>query len=174
MTPRNILAGFRTTGIYPLNRNAIRLPDDGVTSNLCQKIGLPYIPLYTPAKRRVSIGVAESPKLSRSELLKFEQLYSSKQDCDDPHYKIWMKTYHPELPLLEESPSESLSFYQQAEWHNTLSPFLTLPNPPRCHPSTRKWFVDSAKSETLCKNSKMRNSEKPSMSALSTYPGTKG
>ena len=135
MTPKNILAGFRTTGVYPLNRDAIELPCDDVASNLCQKTGLPYIPLYTPVKRRISDQVAESPKFSQSELLKFEQYYDYEQDCDDPRYKLWLNKYHPELPLLQESPLQSC--YQQVAPHNTLSPFLSLPDPPRHHPSTQ-------------------------------------
>ena len=29
LTPANIVAGFRTCGIYPFNRNAISFPDNG-------------------------------------------------------------------------------------------------------------------------------------------------
>ena len=50
LTPKNILAGFHTTGIYPPDRNSIKLPGP----SLAQKTGIAYIPLYTPAKRRVS------------------------------------------------------------------------------------------------------------------------
>ena len=132
MTPKNILAGSRTTGVYPLYRDAIKLPGDDVALNLCQKTGLPYIPLYTPVKRRISVGVKESPKFSQS-----EQCYYFNQDCDDPRYKLWMSTYHPEMPLLEESPAQS--HYQQAEQHNSLSPFFTVPNPPCHHPVTQTY-----------------------------------
>ena len=137
MTPKNVLAGFRTTGVYPLNRDAIKLPGDDVTSNLCEKTGLPYIPLYTPVKRRLSDGVAESPKFSQSELLKFEQYYDDDQDCDDSRYKLWLNKYHPDVPLLEESLS--LSRYLPADRLNSLSPFLTLPDPPRRHPSAQTY-----------------------------------
>ena len=136
MTQKNVLAGFRTTGVCPLNRDAIDLPGDDVASNLCQKTGLSYIPLYTPVKRRIPGGVAESPRFSQSELLKFEQYYEDKQDCDDPRYRMWVNKYHPELPLLEEE-SPVHSRYQQAERHTTLTPFLTLPVPPRRKPTTQ-------------------------------------
>ena len=85
MTQKNVLSGFRTTRVYPLNRDTIDLPGDDVASNLCQKIGLPYIPLYTPVKQFIPDGVAGSPRFSQSELLacKFEQYYDDKQGCDD-------------------------------------------------------------------------------------------
>ena len=53
LTPKNIVSGFRTTGIYPPDRNAIMLPSD-VKQNLAQKAGIAYIPLYTPAKHRIT------------------------------------------------------------------------------------------------------------------------
>jgi hypothetical protein len=61
----------------------------------------------------LSGGLAESPKFSQSKLLEFEQYYEDKQDCDDPRYKMWVNKYHPELPLLEESPTQSR--YRPAE-----------------------------------------------------------
>ena len=39
MTQKNILVGFQTTGVYPLNRDAIDLPGDDVAPNLCKKKG---------------------------------------------------------------------------------------------------------------------------------------
>lgn len=75
MTPINVLAGFRTTGVYPLNRDAIKLPGDGVVSSLCQKTGMLYIPLYTLIKRRISEVSVTSPSFTQSELLEFEQYY---------------------------------------------------------------------------------------------------
>ena len=49
LTPKNIMAGFHTTGIYPFNRNAIELPGDTL-QNLPEISGIAYIPLYSPAK----------------------------------------------------------------------------------------------------------------------------
>ena len=60
MTPRNIVSGFRTTGVWPINRNAIVLPMD--PSNLAAKSGVAYIPMFTPAKRRLSsVHSSDSP-----------------------------------------------------------------------------------------------------------------
>ena len=133
MTPINVLAGFRTTGVYPLNRDAIKLPGDGVVSSLCQKTGISYIPLYTPIKRRISEVSVTSPSFTQSELLEFEQYYDDGlMCCENPRYKLWLETYQPELPLLHDSPP--LSRYRPAERHGTLSPFFSLPAPPRSKP----------------------------------------
>lgn len=48
MTPKNILAGFRVTGVHPLNRKAF--DGDHQKASLAEKTGLRYIPLYTPSK----------------------------------------------------------------------------------------------------------------------------
>ena len=53
MTPANIVAGFRSTGIYPLNRYAVlcylQLEEDGKIDMIASKMGL-FLPLYSPAK----------------------------------------------------------------------------------------------------------------------------
>jgi len=46
MTARNIMSGYRTTGVFPLDRNAVTLP---VASPKTDK-PLRHLPLYTPAK----------------------------------------------------------------------------------------------------------------------------
>ena len=58
MTPKNITSGFRITGVWPPNQNAIVLPTD--PSNLAAKSGVAYIPLFTPAKRRLSSSCSSS------------------------------------------------------------------------------------------------------------------
>ena len=47
-TPKNILAGFRVTGVHPLNRKSF--DGDHEKASLAEKTGLRYIPLYTPSK----------------------------------------------------------------------------------------------------------------------------
>ena len=132
MTSINVLSGFRTTGVYPLNRDAIELPGEDVVLNLCQKTGISYIPLYTPVKRRISEISVASPSYTPEELLEFEHCFDDRRACDNPRYRLWLETYRPEEPLLYESPL--LSWYRPAEKHGSLSPFLTLPDAPRPKP----------------------------------------
>ena len=50
MNPDNIKSGFHVTGIYPFNRNAIKLPvSEEKKSDLAAESGLAYVPLFSPA-----------------------------------------------------------------------------------------------------------------------------
>ena len=76
LTMPNIINSFKATGVCPLNRMAISLPDDedGFSSfkpsSLTEKTGLAYIPLYSPARPRAThlSGTPESmtPTMSRA------------------------------------------------------------------------------------------------------------
>ena len=51
MTASNIIAGFRTCGVCPFDRNAIQLPKTVFEpEKLTKDTGLAYIPLYSPAR----------------------------------------------------------------------------------------------------------------------------
>lgn len=97
MTPANVVAGFRATGIYPLNRYAVlRHISNDMSSNECEmseladKLGL-HVPFYTPTKKShpdlsqddsttssdeedISMQEEESKSSSISELLVLPQL----------------------------------------------------------------------------------------------------
>ena len=69
MSIRNIMSGFKVCGIYPFDRNALRLPLEEVPKRmetLAKKSGLAYIPLFSPAKRRNYHHRSESSDSSRS------------------------------------------------------------------------------------------------------------
>ena len=49
MTMTNIVAGFRTTGVFPFNCSAIQTcSKEYRRESLAQKTGLQFIPLYSP------------------------------------------------------------------------------------------------------------------------------
>ena len=55
MTMTNIIAGFRTTGVYPFNRDALQskvLSSSFDPTSLSTRTGLKFIPLYSPAAPR--------------------------------------------------------------------------------------------------------------------------
>ena len=56
LTMENIVAGFRVTGVCPFDRSVACCDDDTFSSfaatSLPQRTGLPYIPLYSPARAR--------------------------------------------------------------------------------------------------------------------------
>lgn len=55
MTMKNITSGFKVTGVFPVDRSAIQLPQDRRSAvfkaeTLAVQSGLAYIPLYSPIK----------------------------------------------------------------------------------------------------------------------------
>ena len=123
MTPKNILSGFHTTGVYPPNRSAITLPVEKV-HNLASDTGIAYIPLYTPIKRRISIRatVEDSPLIvSNLSDSQFGNLHLADSHLSDSHLSD---------PLLSDSPLPTS--YQPAVRQSSLGQFLTCPAvPPR-------------------------------------------
>lgn len=116
LTPHNIVSGFRITGVYPPDRNAISLPTDE-KQNLAQKSGVAYIPLYTPAKRRI-------PSLyltfTDEELEYFEECFEDGTgNREDSRYQAWLRMNHPDVSFSVVSPP-----YKPAEKHSSLGNFL--------------------------------------------------
>ena len=98
MTPKKITAGFRTTGIYPLNRRAIRLPgysqpSQSVPSSASKHIA--YLPMYTPGwmERLCSQGGDNSDSLDNE---------SEHSSPTDPHTCIFSESYMDEVQLSKE------------------------------------------------------------------------
>ena len=73
MTSKNIIAGFRTTGVYPTDRYAITLPGEmKMGKESSHKTRLSFIPFYTPKKS------------ATSECHKRDSLSSSEEDSNTP------------------------------------------------------------------------------------------
>ena len=133
LTPSNILSGFRKTGVYPPNRNAIVLPSDP-QENLAARSGVAYIPLFSPAKRRLSSQVT----FTAEEVEHFETcLDEGTGDRSDSRYQTWLKRYHPDL-----APSESpiSTAYLPAERASSFVGILDSPSV-LSHPATAKSSV---------------------------------
>lgn len=81
MTPRNILAGFRVTGVYPFNRNAFDLDSEERKETLSEKTGLSYIPLYTPSK---SLSCSQPTAMSST---RFPSTQSASTERYQPSYR---------------------------------------------------------------------------------------
>jgi hypothetical protein len=63
MTMKNIMSGFHTTGIYPLNRCSLLPPPK--SQSLCKTTDLTYIPLFSPHHPlRESTRIPETPSVS--------------------------------------------------------------------------------------------------------------
>ena len=147
MTIRNIMSGFRVTGVYPVNRDALRLTVEPAEC-LAAASGLAFIPLYSPATPRPRRAIQElhSLQFSEDELKRFERRYENGYDIPgDERYIRWLEMHHPEANSLldstytPDSPGyewnhgphrriEDCSFTPGCEW----DPFLLSPT--NCKP----------------------------------------
>ena len=64
MSMSSVIGGFRTTGVYLFDRHALQPATNTPTrfnpASLCNRTGLKFIPLYSPARQR-TCGVTSSP-----------------------------------------------------------------------------------------------------------------
>ena len=115
MTPTNIVAGFRSTGIYPLNRYVVlcylKIEEDGKIDIIASKMGL-FLPLYSPAKSHPctcitfdseSIDYYEEDTCSKGSTCGY---YGNFSEDEDYITKVYLSTLHdlltlPQLPSNE-------------------------------------------------------------------------
>ena len=119
MTVKNIMAGFRTGGIYPLDRNkVISKLEEAMFTPPKQPSKLSYLSLLTPVP---SPSMSQSSKrstivYSEAEINLFLERYKDGYDGKDERYKIWLKMYH----LDEDSiSSASLNEYTNKTHQNS-------------------------------------------------------
>lgn len=136
MTPKNIMAGFRTTGVYPVNRHACQLPGAERKVSLSEKTGLSYIPLYTPAKslppakssftpsthtsrKRPVFSDRYQPSLRQKPLMKFLALPSPVHQVSLPQFESTRNsrvlTSEENLKILKEKEQAKLEKIKQKE-----------------------------------------------------------
>ena len=98
MSMTNIIAGFRTTGIFPFNRNALlpvvgsETPSKFNPKSLCEGTKLKFIPVYTPAQGK---SVPPSSSLlynfTEEEVALFTKRYEEGYDLThDKRYNYWV------------------------------------------------------------------------------------
>lgn len=123
MSMKNVMGGFKTTGVFPLNREAIMSKtlqpeplesleslDTLDTPSLPKETGIKFLPLHSPfpsQKRKskyrlpidevtVSTGVSgDSLKFTAQELALFERRYEEGYDIvSDSKYNAWFQKFH--------------------------------------------------------------------------------
>lgn len=123
MSMKNISAGFSTTGVFPVNRDALTLPLASESTDKLSKLS--YIPMYTPSKCRPS----SVPVFSKQELSLFESCYDDGYDLSkDARYQKWLQIYHPDDPLCS---ADNTSDYQSSQHQSCLKKFFDYPSPPQ-------------------------------------------
>ena len=121
MTITNVMAGFSTAGIYPLDRNkVISKLEEAMFTPLKQPSKLSYLPLLTPVP---SPSISQSSKkpiiFSEAEIKLFLERYEDGYDGKDERYKIWLKMYHPDADSIS---SASLN---ESVFHTPTKPIKT-------------------------------------------------
>ena len=98
MTIPNIMAGFSTAGIYPLDRNkVISKLEEAMLTPPKQSSKLSYLPLLTPVPSPSRSQSSKRPIVfSEAEIKLFLERYEDGYDGGDERYKIWLKMYHPD------------------------------------------------------------------------------
>ena len=142
MTISNILGGFRVTGVYPVNRNVVKIPAEPSKPSLTESTGLAYIPLCSPARTPAHARRYGDTNFTSVELEKFQMRYENGYDLkDDIRYNRWLQMYHPDADsltqsLYEERTSQVFMASQccKSDWQKLLS----IPEPPPKLPSLKK------------------------------------
>ena len=107
LTPVKLIAGFKTCGVYPLNRSAISVLLCG--STLSSKDDPSHVVASSDENDELDGNALEMENLvdnavfnsEQEELFQkwFEEGYNL---CTDPHYNRWLEINHPEVSLLNE------------------------------------------------------------------------
>ena len=101
MTIGNVSAGFQSTGIYPLNREAL-LPQKKKDNTLAESTGLKFIPMCSPMRQR------HTPISFSQEEEKFQKRYEEKYNIkDDIRYNKWKKLRYPESDCSDNDEDET-------------------------------------------------------------------
>ena len=130
MTVKNITSGFKVTGVYPVDKNAVQIPGQKPAfkpESLAEKSGLAYIPLYSPAPSRHSQKVMATYE---------ENEMSIVSEC--PHQSYLNSDTSPDFSFLQRSLSENnISIQSSSEasllmqpYSSSLSSLLNTPIPP--------------------------------------------
>ena len=96
MNMTNVIARFRTTGIFPFNRNALlpvkesQTPSKFNPESLCKGTKLKFIPVYSPVQSKPM--PPSSPPFTEEEITLFTQRYKEGYDIThDEIYNYWLK-----------------------------------------------------------------------------------
>ena len=163
MTMANIIGGFRVTGVYPVNRDALS-PPSLESETLSRETGLPFIPLYSPAARVTGahhfngdtlcspnqecdsfsgeIGLDSSSIYSpvpqhepRKMGLLRERLHSSRHDMKNGYDVMGDDRYRQWLSKIH---PEAAVWMQSLKYGSTaVSHFLSCPSPPSRIPTSK-------------------------------------
>ena len=93
---QNIISGCRTTGVYPFDRSALGPSNHSKSKrmSLAERIGLKFIPLYSPSHRQADKRQTAVMQLfTPEEIAHFQLRYDEGCDIPDERYEQWVQMY---------------------------------------------------------------------------------
>lgn len=144
MTMDNIISSFRTTGIYPFDKDKVLdNPLVKEPSSLAEDAGIAYLPLYSssvPAEQAQSLPSC----FSERELVDYHKKYVNEMAVpEEDRYLQWKKVYHP-LEEKMSSGSYDSAFLATPSKPSSKCKFAAFPKP---HSSIQRMF--KAPTETI-------------------------
>ena len=145
MTMENIISGFRCTGIYPFNPDALlrlvpghQSPSRFDRTALSRRSGLSFIPLYTPIKSPAptSRSTVHTVAFTQEQIVRYQRRYEEAYDLPDDDYQRWKDMYHPNSPHL--SPCSVSKTTSHLPPSTALSGILSTSNPQIQYPKERE------------------------------------
>ena len=152
MTMKNTIASFRTTGLYPIDRNKVLATVQSTIATetpASKKVGLGYLPLLTPIPSPKCSDAMLDPDFSDAEIKLFIERFHKSYDGNDDRYKLWLRMYHPTSIQLDDTMNLESSNFLTPSRHdkakhkvvavakpsNRFERLFSLPSPPPKLPS---------------------------------------
>ena len=109
MSMKNIIAGFKVAGIFPIDRRKL-IHCDSSASSLLQNVDPAYIPMLTPTPHTKKIATS-SPITSEHKLYCERQQPKSTADNEEKKSKdmLWKEMYFPHRLTSDENPSKKVA-----------------------------------------------------------------
>jgi len=133
-TAVNIMAGFKKTGVYPLNPGEVTDRQLAPSKAVCSQ---------------AAVTNSDPPVFSKEKEALYQRRFEEKYDIKDPEYLAWVKLNHPEVNTSStEGSSVSGSRNSSAKSSDVLSDILLLPEPKEKPSRSKSKGITSAK--TVC------------------------
>lgn len=109
----------------------------GLATTFCNKSGLAFIPLCSPAPEHTT-HPQEEDDFTEEEIIKFDRRYKNGYDLvGDSRYNLWLGTHHPDSPVRQR-------VWLQSMQTTSVSQFLQCPLPPVVKPKSCGRVLTSA------------------------------
>ena len=92
MTMTNIISGFKTTGIYPFNPQALLPPDKPIANSpIFKQTSLSFIPLISPFPKRYESHKVTDESFTDDKIARYKRRVEEGYDLFDERYEKWIR-----------------------------------------------------------------------------------